>query len=74
MNRLLAESLSLDAPERAALARQLILSLEEGCEPRADEIWVAEIERRVSEIDDGTAAFRDWEDVRASILRRLNDR
>jgi putative addiction module component (TIGR02574 family) len=74
INRLLAESLSLDAPQRASLARQLILSLEKGRESRADELWLAEIERRAREIDDGTVAPLDWENVRESILRRLNDR
>jgi putative addiction module component (TIGR02574 family) len=46
---------SLSAAERADLAHFLIGSLDEAGEPNAPTLWDRELEKRVSEIDSGTA-------------------
>jgi len=62
---LLSDALSLPARERARLAHELILSLDEGEDSDAAEAWVAEIERRAQEVDSGAVATEDWTTVRA---------
>ena len=71
---LLNELLALPAADRAKLAEELLASLEEGSDPDAAEAWVKEIERRVREIDDGTAEMVPWDVVRNRILDRLRKR
>lgn len=53
--QLLTDALALPADERALLARELIESLDEATDPDAASSWVAEIERRSREVDDGSA-------------------
>lgn len=48
-----AEALKLSAAERAKLAEHLIASLDEDSE--IEEAWAAETERRIAEIEAGTA-------------------
>jgi putative addiction module component (TIGR02574 family) len=62
---LLSDALSLPAGERARIAHELILSLDEGEDPDAADAWVEEIERRAREIDSGAVATEDWSTVRA---------
>jgi putative addiction module component (TIGR02574 family) len=71
-DKLLEESLSLPPKQRAKLAHRLIVSLEDA-EPDDDAatLWVAEIERRAREIDDGTAELLSWERVREHISKHL---
>jgi putative addiction module component (TIGR02574 family) len=65
-----AQALDLSASERASLAHELILSLDD---PEALELSAeqeAEIRRRVQSVRDGKAAGRDAEDVLADIKAR----
>lgn len=48
-----AQALKLTSEERAQLADRLIASLFEDAE--AEEVWAAEVERRVEEIESGRA-------------------
>ncbi len=48
------EILSRSASERARIALKLIDSLEELTETEWQDLWLAEAERRDSELDDGT--------------------
>ena len=70
-NRLLQEALSLAPDERAALAANLLASLDES-EENVQSAWAAEIERRSQDAADERG--EDWrvvlEDVRASVLAR----
>ncbi len=70
-NRLLQEALSLGPDERAALAAELLASLDES-EEDVHLAWAAEIERRSRDAADERG--EDWrvvlEDVRASVLAR----
>lgn len=60
----------LSEEERATLAGLLIESLESEVDPDVEEAWRVEIERRVAELDSGTAQTVPWEVVKAELLRR----
>ena len=47
-----AEALKLAPRERAALAQRLLASLDEDAE--IEEAWVAEVERRIADVESGT--------------------
>ena len=66
------EALHLDESERAALASLLIESLDMEVEEGVEAAWVAEIERRVAELDSGTATTVPWEEVKARLLANLD--
>jgi putative addiction module component (TIGR02574 family) len=67
----LAEALRLDPEARAEIAAELLASLDGPDDPDAEVAWAAEIERRVAEIEAGTAKLEDWEDVKRRIERDL---
>jgi putative addiction module component (TIGR02574 family) len=71
---LLGTALGFPPAERAHLAHELIASLEEVQEPDAEAAWLAEIERRLQEVDAGTAKLEDWDVVRSRIAARLRSR
>jgi len=50
----------------------LILDSLEPDDADAEEAWVKEIERRLSEMDSGTVQLASWESVRARLSRKLN--
>ena len=63
---LLSRVLQLPSKERARLAHQLIASLDSlPTDSDAEEAWVAEIERRAADGDEGT---EDWASVRDRAL------
>jgi len=64
-------AMSLSSPQRAELARQLLLSLEaETVDEDVDGAWGEEIEKRRQAIRAGQP-LRDWEDVLADIRKSL---
>jgi putative addiction module component (TIGR02574 family) len=65
----LAEALRLPAAARAALAAELIRSLDDA-EPSADveAAWAEEIRRRVAEIDAGRTESVPWAEVEREVL------
>jgi putative addiction module component (TIGR02574 family) len=65
--QLLAEALRLSDEERAALAGELIQSLEAEVDPDADAAWSAEIRARLDRIDAGTARTISWSEARRRI-------
>jgi putative addiction module component (TIGR02574 family) len=70
-----ASALNLPVTERAALAHDLIASLDaEDADPHADALWAAEIERRAREVADGKIALIDADEVHAEIARSLRER
>lgn len=66
--QLLEQALGLDESERASLAGALIESLHPETDSRADEAWELVIERRVRELEAGTAATLPWAAVRARLF------
>jgi hypothetical protein len=67
----LAEALRLDADARAEIAAELLASPDGPDDPDAEVAWAEEIERRVAEIEAGTAKLEDWEDVKRRIERDI---
>jgi putative addiction module component (TIGR02574 family) len=68
------EASELSEKDRADLAGLLIESLEGEADEDVEAAWAAEIERRVAELDTGTAKGIPWEEVRQRLLDRLNER
>lgn len=65
--RLLAEALRLPEEERAALAGELIQSLDREVDADAEAAWSAEIRARLDEVDAGTATIVSWSEARRRI-------
>jgi putative addiction module component (TIGR02574 family) len=64
---LFEEAMRLNPEERAALTGLLIESLEPESEEGAEEAWVAEIERRMVELDSGVAQTIPWDELRVRL-------
>ena len=67
---ILADILRLPAEERARLVVELIRSLDGVPDPGAAEAWDAEVERRGSEVDAGTAETMSLDEYRAHVRQR----
>jgi putative addiction module component (TIGR02574 family) len=67
--QLLTEALLLSPEARAALAGELIQSLDSQVDDDAEAAWSAEIRRRVDQLDSGTARTVPWSEARRRILR-----
>ena len=74
LKELFREAGQLPERDRATLAGLLIESLEPAPEPDAEAAWSQEIARRVAELDAGEVELISWEEVRAELLGRRNDR
>jgi len=66
--KLYEEAMKLDPDERVALTGLLIESLEPETEEGVEEAWIAEIERRMAELDSGAVQTIPWEEVRARLF------
>ena len=64
---LLSEALRLSPEERAALAGELIQSLETEVDADAEAAWSAEIRSRLERLDSGNAATTPWAEARRRI-------
>lgn len=68
-------ALNLPAEERAALAHDLIASLDaEGADPHAGALWATEIEPRARDVADGKVELVDADEVHVEVARRLRTR
>ena len=65
--QLLDAALQLSLEERAALAGELIQSLETEVDPDAEAAWSAEIHARLARIDAGLAQTVPWSEARRRI-------
>jgi putative addiction module component (TIGR02574 family) len=65
--KLFEEAMRLDPEERAALAGLLLESLEPEAEEGVEQAWVAEVERRMAELDSGAVQPIAWEELRARL-------
>lgn len=68
---MLAQALQLPPEERADVAKHLIASLDEPEDEGVEAAWLAEVERRLHEVDQGKAKVEPWEVVRDRIAARL---
>jgi putative addiction module component (TIGR02574 family) len=61
-------TLKLDAKERARIAHEIIVSLdEEPAEEGVEEAWEQELARRADEIDSGAVKLEPWSKVREEL-------
>ena len=65
--QLLTEALRLSVEERAALAGELIQSLEKEVDSDAEAVWAAEIRTRLERAYAGTARTVPWSEARRRI-------
>jgi putative addiction module component (TIGR02574 family) len=70
-NDLLQRALQLPADERLALATELLESVEGPENSNWAAAWATELDRRVRELENGTATTIPWEHVKAEIQARL---
>jgi putative addiction module component (TIGR02574 family) len=68
LKQLLAEALQLSPEERAALAGELIQSLDPQVDEEAEAAWSLEIRRRLDRLDAGLATTVPWAEARRRIL------
>lgn len=64
-----AEALKLTSGERAAFAQLLLASLDEDAE--VEEAWAAEVERRISDVENGVAQLIPIADALAQVRAAL---
>ena len=65
------EALALSVEKRAALAHELLESLDESeSDPAAADAWADLIEQRAREVEDGTAELVEWGAVRERLAAR----
>lgn len=65
--KLFRDALQLEQQHRVELAKLLIDSLDPTTDQDVEEAWLREIDRRVSELDAGTAETIPWETVRVRL-------
>jgi len=70
LDRVRSEAFELTEAERAELAHDLVSSLDGPPDQDAAQAWDAEISRRLSEVDAGTASLID----RKEFSRRMRER
>jgi putative addiction module component (TIGR02574 family) len=61
--QILRDALQLPPDERAEIAGTLIESLDEAVDDDAEERWATEIERGISDIDEGRIELVSWADL-----------
>jgi putative addiction module component (TIGR02574 family) len=66
----LHDAMELPLSERAAVAAELLASLDGEAEEAVEAAWAAEITRRAEQVRNGEAKGRPWADVRADLERR----
>jgi putative addiction module component (TIGR02574 family) len=73
---LLREALSLADDERAALAAELLASLDDPADDPdvVEAAWAAELARRAGRVMRGESAGEAWADVRQRLASRLQER
>lgn len=65
----LEAALKLDAKERARIAHEIIVSLDdEPADEGVEQAWEEELTRRAEEIDTGTVKLEPWTKVRQELL------
>jgi len=67
---LFEEAMRLDPEERATLMRLLIESLDAESEKGVDDAWMAEVERRMAELDSGAVQSLPWDELRTRLYCR----
>lgn len=72
LNHLRSQISTLSEPERAALARELIMSLDGPRDESVEQAWSDEIINRVSKVKSGRATLLSREEFRKRMRARLS--
>ena len=72
LEKVRAEALNLSETERADLAHNLVASLDGPTDSDVEKAWDAEILRRLSAIESGTANLMDREEIRRRMRARMD--
>ena len=72
LDHLRSQISTLSASERAALARELIMSLDGLCDDSVEQAWNDEIIRRISKVTSGKATLLSREEFRSKMRARLD--
>ena len=72
LEKVRSEALRLTEAERADLAHSLVGSLDGPVDKDAESAWDAEIQKRLDEIDAGTAKLVDREEFRRRMKARMS--
>jgi len=72
LEKVRSEALRLTEAERADLAHSLVGSLDGPADKDAESAWDAEIQKRLDEIDSGTAKLVDREEFRRRMKARMS--
>jgi putative addiction module component (TIGR02574 family) len=73
-SKILEDALKLGVGERAALASELIASLDAEADEEAETAWAAEIEERAARARSGEDPGKPWPEVRDRLERDLRTR
>jgi putative addiction module component (TIGR02574 family) len=65
----LSAAFELTVPERLRLIDELASTVPDDQPPHLSEAWLAEIERRVAELESGAVEGDSWEDVQQRLQR-----
>lgn len=74
LKKVRSEALMLPEADRAELAHALVTSLDAPADVDATDAWDKEIQRRLAEIDAGTAKLIDRDEFRRRMRERLGSR
>jgi len=66
--RVFEDALQLPEQARAALAAELIATLDDASDPDAEALWSSEIRRRLEEVDSGAVRPIPWAEARRRIF------
>lgn len=69
MIELFRKASDLPDSDRALLAGHLIESLDAEPDEEVEQAWLAEVERRVAELDSGSVQTVSWEEVKARLMK-----
>jgi putative addiction module component (TIGR02574 family) len=64
VEEILNAALKLNDQEKAALAASLLESLDPQVDDDVEDVWQAEIQRRLHEVETGTVSLVPWSEVR----------
>lgn len=67
--KIVEQALKMPARQRAEIAQRLLESLDRQMDIGVESAWQSEIERRISDLDNGQVACIPWEEVRERLTR-----
>ena len=71
LEKVVEQVLSLPGSQRLSVARRILESVEPQANEEVERAWEEEIVKRVETIDDGTAKFRPWEEIKKEFDSRF---